>query len=294
MSTRAAGPFISLLAALTCTLALSGCASTAGQWQAEPTTASADADETELAAIQELLARAGEAPLLAAAIKRLENLRQSAPANRQVLIDLAEAEVLYGAAHARSRREKRAHFITAQQHAESVLLQRPGFRLALAAGKRPGLAAAQLEREDVSAMVVWATATSYLFDEGMSAFGRVRNFRGLEDLRLMMERALELDPYYEYGLVPFSLAIFYIATPVIAGGNLQRAAELIEQAVATPGVSLLPHWGRARYLHPLMGDEQARLDELRWIVAQDPAAVDSPYRWNVYVQRDARRLLGGH
>lgn len=293
MSRRAAGFLGTLLAGLLCTILLSGCASTAGQWQAGPAPASADADEAELASIQALLARAGEAKLLAAAIERLEQLRQSAPANREVLIELAEAEVLYGAAHARSRRAKRAHFLTAQQHAETVLLQRPGFRRALAAGERPGLAAAQLEREDVAAMVVWATATSYLFDEGMSTLGRVRNFRGLEDLRLMMERALELDPYYEYGLVPFSLAIFYIATPAIAGGNLQRAEELIEQAVATPGVSLLPHWGRARYLHPLMGNEQARLDELRWILAQDPAAVDSPYRWNVYVQRDARRLLGG-
>ena len=278
-----------------------GCASTAGQWQLEQgeggrleSEAVATRDRVtaeELGEAKRQHALASDATSLAQAIALFEALLERQPGQADVQVELAEALVLYGAAYETRRADKRRRFIAAQAHAENVLLANAGFRAAMAAGQRPGQAASQLGENDVPAMVIWATATAYLFDEGMSSLGRLRNFRGLDDLRMFMERAMALNPYHEYGLVPFSLAVFHIAAPAIAGGNLERAAELIEQAIDTPGVSLLPRWGRARYLHTQTGDLDALRADLDWILTQDPEAVDSPFRWNVYVQRDARRML---
>ncbi len=279
----------------------SGCATTAGQWLPEASdTPHAAQDmaalrsedfETAFAQARSQHAWANDADSLTEAIRMLEALLQRYPDNRDVQVELAEALVLYGAAYASGRAAKRARFVAAQQHAERALMANTSFRTALAAGQRPGLAATELDKDDVPAMVIWATATAYLFDEGMTAVGRLRSFRGLEDLRLFMEQALRLAPEHEYGLVPFSLAIFHIAAPPIAGGNRQFAAELIEQAISTPGVSLLPRWGRARYLYPLTRDREQLVADLEWVLAQDPQAVNSPYRWNVFVQRDAQRML---
>ncbi|TVQ39284.1 MAG: hypothetical protein EA370_04880 [Wenzhouxiangella sp.] len=293
---RSTYPTLPALAGLALLLAaglISGCASTAGQWTIPPVeTAEPDQPWAEaLARIHADHVRANDAESLARIIARLEALLDSHPGAAAVRVELAEALVLYGAAYATGRSVKRHLFSDAQAHAESALLTNPGFRSAIEAGQRPGLAASKLESADLPAMVIWATATAYLFDEGMTGLGRLRNFRGLEDLRLFMEQAMTLAPEHEYGLVPFSLAVFHIAAPPIAGGDLDRAAALIEQAIATPGVSLLPKWGRARYLHALTGDREARRADLEWVLAQDPSTADSPYRWNVFVQRDARRML---
>jgi len=280
-----------------------GCVNTAGHWKLEPDgenvgvhnerAAVPNSFEEEVIRAKEQHELATDARSLDQAIDALQTLLDQQPNNTALQVELAEALVLFGAAYEKRRGKKRNRFKTAQKHAESALLSNPAFRAALEAGKRPGQAASKLEIADLPAMVIWATATAYLFDEGMTGLDRLRRFRGLEDLRLMMERAMALAPEHEYGLVPFSLAIFYIAAPPIAGGDRQLAAKLIEQAIATPGVSLLPRWGRARYLHSLTGNREALRQDLEWVLAQDPAAVDSPYRWNVFVQRDSQRMLEG-
>lgn len=279
-----------------------GCVSTAGHWKLDLGWDSAVAQGEESGVLPSSFdaqvnrakkqhALATDANSLADAIDGLQSLLDQQPDNTVLQVELAEALVLFGAGYETRRGEKRSRFQTAQKHAESALLSNPAFRAALVAGQRPGQAASKLEISDLPAMVIWATATAYLFDEGMTRLGRLRHFRGLEDLRLMMERAMALAPEHEYGLVPFSLAIFHIAAPPIVGGDRERAAELIEQAIATPGISLLPRWGRARYLHPLTGNREALIEDLEWVLSQDPAAVDSPYRWNVFVQRDSQRML---
>jgi len=243
---RSTYPTLPALAGLALLLAaglISGCASTAGQWTIPPDeTAEPDQPWAEaLARIHADHVRANDAETLARIIARLEALLDSHPGAAAVRVELAEALVLYGAAYATGRSVKRGLFSEAQAHAEGALLTNPGFRSAIEGGQRPGLAASKLEYDDLPAMVIWATATAYLFDEGMTGLGRLRNFRGLEDLRLFMEQAMTLAPEHEYGLVPFSLAVFHIAAPPVAGGDLDRAAALMEQAIATPGVSLLPH-----------------------------------------------------
>ena len=39
------------------------------------------------------------------------------------------------------------------------------------------------------------------------------------------------------------------------------------------------------------GDREGFRRDLEWVAAQDPAALQGPYAWNVYFQRDARQML---
>lgn len=234
---------------------------------------------------------ANSATTLAQSIEGLSAFVEQGHSDPALLTTLAEAHVLYGAAWASSRREKREHYQQAIGWTQKALLANPAFARAIQAGQSPAEAAQTLPQAAVPAMVIWVTATAYQFEETMGPLQRLRQFRRMAVLKSFMERALELDPGYQYGVVPFSLAIYYIAAPGFAGGDLDRAERLLDQAIETPGVSLLPQWGRARYLHTLQANPQARRQDLEWVLAQDPRAADSAYRWNVYLQADARRLL---
>ena len=274
-------------------LLLAGCAAGSFQTITAPDPDPVEPDHGSWQAAQARFAQAGDATILTEAIEALEQLRQQAPHYPPLLTLLAEAHTLYGAAYAQSRQQKHHHYGLAIRLAEQSLLSNPGFLNGVESGLPPAEALDRLTRDEVPAMVIWVTAVSYQFREGMTLFQRLRNFRRMGDVRALMERALVLDPEYEAGVVPFSLAIYHIAAPAIAGGDLERADALIEQAIATPGLSLLPRWGRAKYLYPATGNQAGRQADLEWILNQDPRAVDSPYRWNVYIQADARRMLAG-
>ena len=53
----------------------------------------------------------------------------------------------------------------------------------------------------------------------------------------------------------------------------------------------LGRWGRAKYFHVKVGNRDGFVEDLEWVVAQDPRQATSPYRWNVYFQSDARLML---
>ena len=78
---------------------------------------------------------------------------------------------------------------------------------------------------------------------------------------------MELDPAYEHGAVPFSLAIYFIGLPASAGRDLERSAELFAQSVADAPTSLLAPWGRAKYLarpEPAIARLSARISSGCW------------------------------
>jgi hypothetical protein len=280
-------------AALLTALLLSGCSSPASPFLLPDENGGVrQVDSEGWQAARSTFDSAGDATSLKRAIEMLETLLSESAFEAPVLTALAEAHTLYGAAYADDRKVKSEHFQRARLLALSALATNPEFQTLISAGDTPGQASNALSPDDVPAMVIWVTATSYLFREGFSLWQRLRHFRQMGDVRTMMERALVLDPDYEAGVVPFSLAIYFIAAPGIAGGDLDTAQGLLDQAENTPGVSLLPSWGRAKYYYPARGRPEAARELLEWILAQNPAGLDSPYRWNVYIQDDARRMLG--
>ena len=244
-----------------------------------------------LARAEALFEEASDAGRLRQAIAAYDEALLLAPEAGDVLVRLAEAHILYGAAYAGGRREKALSYTTGIRYSEQAMAANPGFRRRVDAGEALGEASAELGLEDMRAMLFWVTGVSYYYKECLSGPGHLLHFRWMLRTRQVMERMMALDPGFEEGAVPFSLAIYFIGLPPSAGGDLQRAGELLAQAVAESPTSLLPRWGRAKYLHIKTGDRAAFRRELEWVVEQNPAAAASPLRWNVYFQRDARELL---
>lgn len=238
-----------------------------------------------------LLTSADDAGRLRAAIAAYDEALRLAPDSGEVLAGLAEAHVLLGAAYSDERKDKARAFTTGIRYAERAMALRPGFRRRVEAGESLGEASVELGPEDLRPMLLWVTGVSYYYKECLGVLGHLTNFRWMLRTRNVMERMMALDPTFEHGAVPFSLAIYHIGLPASAGRDLTRAAELLERAVAESPTSLLTRWGRAKYLHVKTQDRAAFRRDLEWVLSRDPRDADSPLRWNVYFQRDARQLL---
>ena len=238
-----------------------------------------------------LFESADSASRLREAITAYDEALRSAPESGEVLVRLAEAHILYGAAYSDGKRDKAHSYITGIRYAEQALALNPQFRRRVEAGESLGEASAELGRDELRPMLFWVTGVSYYYKECLGGLGQLTQFRWMLRTREVMERMMALDPAYEHGAVPFSLAIYYIGLPASAGRDLARSADLLAQAVAESPTSLLTRWGRAKYLHVKTGDRAAFRRDLEWVLEQDPTAADSPLRWNVYFQRDARELL---
>ncbi len=276
-------------------LLVSGCMGWTPGWQS-PALPQSSGDPggaaAALARAEVLFESADNAVRLRAAIAAYDEALRLAPESGGALARLAEAHLLLGAAYSGEKRDKARAFTTGIRYAEQAMALNPGFRRRVEAGDSLGEASSELGRDELRPMLLWVTGVSYYYKECLGGLEHLANFRWMLRAQEVMERMMALDPTFEHGAVPFSLAIYFIGLPTNAGRDLKRAAELLDQAVAESPTSLLTRWGRAKYLHVRTGDRAAFRRDLEWVLSQDPGAADSPLRWNVYFQRDARALLG--
>ncbi|NJL27680.1 MAG: hypothetical protein HC897_07155, partial [Thermoanaerobaculia bacterium] len=226
-----------------------------------------------------------------AAHRGWEQSRARCPKTPRRFERLAEAHVLYGAAYAPGKREQGSYYRKGIQYAERGMALDEDFRNSVEGGASLAAGARRLGREELRPMLFWVTGVSYYFKECLSGFGRLWHFRWMLRTEEVMARMLEIDAEAERGAVLFSQAIYWIAAPPGAGRDLKRAAEFLDRAIALAPTSLLPRWGRAKYYHVKTGDREGFRRDLEWVLAQDPKTAASPYRWNVYFQSDARRML---
>lgn len=274
--------------------ALTGCMSWTPGWKPAPI-ASPVAKESRapsLAGCDLLLDKAGDAQSLSIAIAAYEGLLVSSPDDRSVLDRLAETHILYGAAYAESAREKGRWYRAGIRYAERAMAGNEAFAARVAAGESIGDAVSSLGRDEgeMRAMLFWVTGVSYYFKE-CTGPRAVLYFRWMLRTREVMERMLALDPTFEHGAVLFSLGIYNLALPPGAGRDMGLSKDFLERAVSASGTSLLPRWGRAKYFQARTGNRDGFVEDLQWVMAQDPRSSDGRFAWNVYFQRDAKAML---
>ncbi len=204
---------------------------------------------------------------------------------------LAECQILYGAAYAKSKREKRMWYREGIRFAERAMAENPQFRDLMLSETPLDEAIPTLREDDLKAMLLWVTGVSYYYKECLGAFGHIIHFQWVKKSQSMLNRMLELNRSYEFGAVLFSQAIYDIALPESVGGSLARAESTLKEAELYAEGSLLVRWGRAKYLHSRTGDIAEMLKDLNWVLGQDPKLAPSPLAWNIYFQEDARKML---
>lgn len=273
------------------TVALSGCLTWRPGWEGVSVRPTSGVAEQAWREAELLLADADSEAKVRAAITAQQRVLEADPGHQPALARLGELHVLLGAAYLQSRQAKKAAYLAAIGACERAMALDPTFRAAVESGASVEEAGRHLGRDHAGAMFWWITAVSYLFKECQSPPQRVVNFRWMKRTQGLLERLGELDWGYLEGGVPFTWGVYYLALPRAVGGDLERSAASFAEAVEMAPSSLLHRWGRAKYLHTKTGHRAAFEADLQWVVAQDPRQATSPYRWNVYFQRDARTLL---
>jgi len=291
-----------LVAGLTAVMLLaSGCMSWRPGWQAPlparvvPGAKATASDELEgpklLAAARTAAQRADSAARVEQAIALYEDLARRSPADVEALTELSELLALLGAGYRIDVDAKAEAYRAALRYAEQAMATNQRFREQVAAGASVDEACPALSSAELPALHAWTVAVSYYFKECTTGIGHLVNLRWMARHTAAIEHLEGVDPTWGHGAVLFARGVYFLALPRIAGRDLDRSAEYMQRAVEAGPHSLLPRWGRAKYLYSLTGDRQAQLEDLRWVLAQDPTRADSPFAWNVYFQRDARMML---
>jgi hypothetical protein len=274
-------------------LLLTGCMSWRPGWERGPISSPATADPAATLTREAADARfagATDAAALREVAKSWAVALNAAPGDRELLTDLADVHVLYGAAWATSAGEKADWYRAGIRYAERALSTNERFRRRVEAGESVGSAVAESGSDDMRAMLLWTTGVSYMFKECLGV-QKLWQFRWMLRTREVMERMLAVEPEYGGGAVYFSLGIYNLALPPGAGRDLEKSREYLDRAVAASPTSLLTRWGRAKYYYVFMHDRDAFRRDLEWVIAQDPRTPENTVPWNLYFQRDARAEL---
>lgn len=89
----------------------------------------------------------------------------------------------------------------------------------------------------------------------------------------------------------FSRGIYFLAQPEFAGGDRDKSAAFLAQAIAVNQKNIIPRWGRAKYYAVAMQDRALFEADLRWVVKQPLNQLVGYPHWNRFLQREARQLL---
>jgi hypothetical protein len=76
------------------------------------------------------------------------------------------------------------------------------------------------------------------------------------------------------------------------GGDLKKSSEYFSKADEVGAGWLHVRFTRAKLLHAKTGDREAFRKDLEWVLAQDPHLAMNLYPYNVYYQREAKKMLG--
>lgn len=258
----------------------------------EPSRLATSAEIEELLRVAtNAVVQADNAAGLQTAISAYENVLTADPENYQALTLAGNLHILMGDAYSSSKRDKRLHFRRAIALNEEAMRTNREFRLLVEGGEDVWEACRVLTARELDAMGFWTTGVFYLFKEGQNPIEQILNFRWMERALLVLERMQEIDPRWGEGAISFSLGIYYLGLPESVGGDREKSAQYFAEAIAMAPNRIVNRWGRARYFHIKMGNREAFIEDMHWVLEQDPRTGGSLYPWNVYFKNDARTKL---
>jgi tetratricopeptide (TPR) repeat protein len=224
-------------------------------------------------------------------IDALKRVVAADPGNYEALWRIGNYHILMGAAYAANKKEKKFHYMQAVDYCVKAMCVNDCFKQKTDDGHKIWEAVDQLGAGYIDAMGYWYTARFYYFKECLSVIGRIFNLQIPIKNNLVIERIDALDPNWAGGGNFMSRAIYFIALPKRYGGSKERAAGEFQKAIDVGPDYLVNRWGRAKYLYSLTGNKEGYIDDLNWVLEQDPHTAPNTYPWNVYFQRQAKEML---
>lgn len=225
------------------------------------------------------------------AIHTFEQVLIRDPKNYRSLVMAANQYILLGTAYETHRKDKKAAFQKAINYTERAMCTCPEFQRLREQGQPIHVAAQVLPEEQLEAMVFWATAVFYYFDEGLYKIEKFPKHGRLRRARKVLEYAYAMNPDWEGGTLHVSWGIYYLAVPSAIGGCSDKSDEAFEKAIQAGPDYLLPRWSRARYSAVKYKNWPQFQSDLQWVITRKPTEIKDHGAWAAFIQRDSKRLL---
>jgi len=164
------------------------------------------------------------------AIAHWEGLVETEPSNAEVLVKLTHAYYFLADGYLRNDEDAYLEALDAGVHwgERAMVAASPEFAAAMAADTKYPDAIARVGPQGVPAMFWYTTALGkWAKKQGFAVM-----LRHKDNIKVTMERVLELDPTFLGGAPHTYFGVFYAVAPAIAGGDLQKSREHFEAALA--------------------------------------------------------------
>lgn len=270
---------------------LSSCFSTKPGWNTQTTSSKQGDVNALLKKAHQLEDNAATSSQVMELINAFKDIESIDPDNYYALWKIGNYHILMGAAHSKSKKEKKQHYKQAIMYCEKAMATNKDFYDKVTKGATLIDAAQALTINETDAMGYWYTARFYYFKDCLSPMGRIFNTKVVIENNKMIELIDMLDPTWAGGGNYFSRGLYYIAVPERFGGSKLIADEEFNKAVEVGPHYIVNRWGRAKYLYSLVENKDGFVDDLNWVISQDPHSAGNPYPWNVYFQNDAKKML---
>ena len=225
-------------------------------------------------------------------IHTYESVLKIDPAHYEALWSLGSYYLLVGTAYPDSMYEKELYYKKAMKFCERAMYSNPYFRGRAGQGEEPWEACGALSKEEIEAMYYWYKASIAYWSECLGRTGKLFNRSIPSRFKKMMKRMGDVDPSWEEGRVYYAKALYYSMLSDFYGGDVLRASYYFKKCIKEGPDWLSRRWGRAKYLYIRNDNRKGFREDLEWVIARDPKSAKGPYPWNVYFQRDARKMLG--
>lgn len=228
---------------------------------------------------------------LPASLVQLDGLIEASPNNTKYLVMAAEANNGYCFGFVEDRERGMKLYAKARDYALRALSQKESFAQALDGGPIGPFekSLSVFGKEDVPALF-WASS-SWLSWVGLN-MDDPGIFLDVPKIKAMLERSIELDDTYKYGVAHMIMGILYAARPVAQGGKPELAKAEFDKAFAISHRKVLVFYLMyAKYYAYQIQDRQLYVDTLNHIVSAPDDLLPEMTFANAVAKKKARRML---
>jgi tetratricopeptide (TPR) repeat protein len=214
------------------------------------------------------------------------------PQNFTALQQLGIYYFYMGFANGEDKADKKSNYIKALQYCERAMYTNAEFKALVDKGENVWKACRVLKNREMMPMFFWYLSLGNCNMECYSPLGRLLNFYWTGRNKKVLERMTEIDPSWKSGRVYLSWAAYYTVAPGWMGGDMKKAEEYFNKALALgPHMSNF-YYTRAAYYQTKLKNRKGFVEDLHHIMAIDPRHADTlPYPWAIWYHVKAIQLL---
>ena len=223
-------------------------------------------------------------------ITALEDVLKADPRNQQALQDLGSYCYLMGYGYGNDKGEKVENYRKALQYCERSMYRDPDFKALVDKGEEVWNACRVLKKDNMRAIYFYYMAAGNWWVECLGPLEKMVSFFWIGRGKKLLEYMTAIDPQWGYGRVYFAWACLYTVSPGFLGGDMKKADEYFNKALALGPHMNVFYGTRARYYQVKMKDRKAFSGDLHHALAIDPRKMDE-YPWAVWYHVKSVEML---